>query len=111
MRRTPTSPGPGANSALKPSLSLLPARPSLVSPSIVTPRNDVPARKAGIGLRRSLGPSDRTRTYEDGPENRPAGVQRGKKRTPSAVARKLAVLLHRLWITSEVYDPLYNIRD
>jgi transposase len=25
-----------------------------------------------------------------------------------AVARKLAVLLHRLWISGEVYDPLYN---
>jgi len=24
-----------------------------------------------------------------------------------AVARKLAVLLHRLWVTGEVYDPLY----
>jgi transposase len=25
-----------------------------------------------------------------------------------AVARKLSVLLHRLWVTGEVYDPLYN---
>jgi len=25
-----------------------------------------------------------------------------------AVARKLAVLLHRLWVSGEVYDPLYN---
>jgi transposase len=25
-----------------------------------------------------------------------------------AVARKLAVLLHRLWITGEVYEPLRN---
>jgi hypothetical protein len=25
-----------------------------------------------------------------------------------AVARKLSVLLHRLWITAELYDPLYN---
>jgi transposase len=25
-----------------------------------------------------------------------------------AVARKLAVLLHRLWVTGEVYDPHYN---
>jgi hypothetical protein len=24
------------------------------------------------------------------------------------VARKLAVLLHRLWISGELYDPLYN---
>jgi hypothetical protein len=27
-----------------------------------------------------------------------------------AVARKLSVLLHRLWVTGEVYDPLYNTR-
>jgi hypothetical protein len=25
-----------------------------------------------------------------------------------AVARKLAVLLHRLWVSGELYDPLYN---
>ena len=25
-----------------------------------------------------------------------------------AVARKLSVLLHRLWVTGEIYDPLYN---
>jgi transposase len=39
-------------------------------------------------------------------------AQRGgaiaKKKAAVAVARKLAVLLHRLWITGEVYDPLYN---
>ena len=27
-----------------------------------------------------------------------------------AVARKLSVLLHRLWITGEVYEPLYYAR-
>jgi len=25
-----------------------------------------------------------------------------------AVARKLSVLLHHLWSSAEVYDPLYN---
>jgi transposase len=30
------------------------------------------------------------------------------KRAAVAVARKLAVLLHRLWVSAEVYDPLYN---
>jgi transposase len=34
--------------------------------------------------------------------------QRKKKRAVVAVARKLAVLLHRLWVTGEVYDPQYN---
>ena len=28
-----------------------------------------------------------------------------------AVARKLAVLLHRLWVTAEVYEPLRNPAD
>jgi hypothetical protein len=32
-----------------------------------------------------------------------------KKRAVVAVALKLAVLLHRLWVTSEVYEPLYGI--
>jgi len=34
------------------------------------------------------------------------GGKNGKKRAIVAVARKLAVLLHRLWLTAEVYDPL-----
>jgi transposase len=36
------------------------------------------------------------------------GGKVAKKRAVVAVARKLAVLLHRLWITGEVYDPLRN---
>jgi len=36
------------------------------------------------------------------------GGKNGKKRAVVAVARKLAVLLHRLWQTGEVYNPLYN---
>jgi hypothetical protein len=28
-----------------------------------------------------------------------------------AVARKLSVLLHRLWVTGEAYEPLYNARS
>jgi len=36
------------------------------------------------------------------------GGKNAKKRAAIAVARKLAVLLHRLWVTGEVYDPLYN---
>ena len=34
------------------------------------------------------------------------GDKRGKKRAVIAVARKLAVLLHRLWVSGEVYVPL-----
>src|SRR5215213_9946583 len=36
------------------------------------------------------------------------GGKNAKKRAAVAVARKLAVLLHRLWVTGEIYDPLYN---
>jgi transposase len=36
------------------------------------------------------------------------GGKNAKKRAVVAVARKLSVLLHRLWVTAEVYDPLYN---
>lgn len=36
------------------------------------------------------------------------GNQKRKKKAVVAVARKLAVLLHRLWVTGEVYDPQYN---
>ena len=36
------------------------------------------------------------------------GSKRGKRRALVAMARKLAVLLHRLWVTGEVYDPQYN---
>ncbi len=37
-----------------------------------------------------------------------AGGKRAKRRALVGMARKLAVLLHRLWVTEEVYDPLYN---
>ena len=39
-----------------------------------------------------------------------AGGKTAKKRAVVAVARKTAVLLHRLWATGEVYDPLRNSR-
>jgi len=36
------------------------------------------------------------------------GGKNAKKRAITAVARKLAVLLHKLWVSGEVYDPLRN---
>jgi transposase len=36
------------------------------------------------------------------------GGRSGKKRAIVATARKLAVLLHHLWVSGEVYDPLHN---
>jgi len=36
------------------------------------------------------------------------GGRSGKKRAIVATARKLAVLLHHLWVSGEVYEPLHN---
>lgn len=36
------------------------------------------------------------------------GGKNAKKRAVVAVARKLAVLMHRLWMTDDVYMPLFN---
>jgi transposase len=36
------------------------------------------------------------------------GGRNGKKRAILAVARKLAILLHHLWISCEEYEPLHN---
>jgi transposase len=38
------------------------------------------------------------------------GGKNGKKRAVIATARKLAVLLHRLWVSGEAYEPLRNRR-
>jgi transposase len=39
------------------------------------------------------------------------GGKNAKKRAAVAVARKLAVLLHRLWLRGEEYDPFYNSKQ
>jgi transposase len=39
------------------------------------------------------------------------GGKNAKKRAVVAVARKLAVLLHKLWVSGEVYEPLRNNRE
>jgi transposase len=36
------------------------------------------------------------------------GEKNAKKRAVVAVARKSAVLLHKLWVSGEVYEPLRN---
>jgi len=36
------------------------------------------------------------------------GGKRAKKKAVIAVARKLGILLHKLWVTGEVYEPLRN---
>jgi transposase len=54
-----------------------------------------------------LAPDSRLRRW--GLELCRRGGKNSKKRAVIAVARKLAVLLHKLWVTSEVYEPLYGI--
>jgi hypothetical protein len=53
----------------------------------------------------------RTATFGGGAWRWPRGGKNAKKRAVVAVARKLAVLLHKLWVTGEVYEPLHVRRD
>ena len=74
--------------------------------------------KAGDGLLRSLlvqgahcilrkgAPESDLRAWGLGKMG--SGGKRAKKRAIVGVARRLAVLLHHLWATGEVYDPHYN---
>ena len=39
------------------------------------------------------------------------GGKNAKKRAAVAVARKLAVVMHSLWVTGQVYDPFNNSQD
>ena len=39
------------------------------------------------------------------------GGRNAKKRAVIAVARKLAVLLHRLWVSGEAHEPLRNSKQ
>jgi transposase len=45
---------------------------------------------------------------KDGQKGSKKGSKATKRKAVVAIARKLAVLLHRLWVTGEVYDPQYN---
>ncbi len=54
-----------------------------------------------------LGPDSRLRRW--GLQLASRGGKNGKRRAVVAVARKLAVLLHRLWVSGEVYEPLYGL--
>ena len=56
-----------------------------------------------------LGPDSRLRRW--GLELARRGGKNAKKRAVVAVARKLAVLLHRLWVSADEYKPLYGIED
>jgi transposase len=54
-----------------------------------------------------LAPDSRLRRW--GLQLASRGGKNGKRRAVVAVARKLAVLLHRLWVTGEAYEPLYGL--
>jgi transposase len=43
-----------------------------------------------------------------GLEKQKEGGKKGKRRAIVGVARRLAVLLHHLWVSGEAYEPLYN---
>src|SRR5215207_6771360 len=55
-----------------------------------------------------FGPDSDLRRYGEKIAGR--GGKNAKKRAVVAVARKLSVLLHHLWDTGELYEPLYNAR-
>ena len=48
----------------------------------------------------------RGKVVEEGRVGTARGGKNAKKRAVVAVARKLAVLLHRLWVSGEVYEPV-----
>jgi len=56
-------------------------------------------------LRRGAPESD---LWEFGKSKMKNGGKKAKRRAVVAVARKLGVVLHHLWVTGEVYDPHYN---
>ena len=39
------------------------------------------------------------------------GGKNAKKRAVIAVARKLVILMHRIWITQEIYEPLRGVAE
>jgi transposase len=81
---------------------------------------ELPITKAGDALLRRLlvqgaqyilgafGPDTDLRRWGLDYVRRGGGAKEAKRKATVAVARKLAVLLHRLWITGEVYEPLRN---
>lgn len=78
----------------------------------ITKAGDEFGRRLLIGAAQYIlgpfGPPCDLRRHGEGIAER--GGKNAKKRAAVAVARKLAVLLHRLWITEAPYDPDYVIR-
>jgi transposase len=74
----------------------------------ITKAGDKEMRQLLVGsATTSLGRSGRTAICDASECGwRDGGGKAAKKRAVVAVARKLAVLLHRLWVTGETYEPL-----
>jgi len=76
----------------------------------ITKRGDAYVRRLLVGSAQYIlgpfGPDSDLRRY--GLRIAERGGKNAKKRAVVAVARKLAVLLHHLWITGEVYELLYQ---
>jgi transposase len=74
----------------------------------ITKTGDVMLRRLLVGSAHYIlgpfGPDTDLRRY--GLKLCERGGKNAKKRAAVAVARKLAVLLHRLWVSGEVYEPL-----
>ena len=74
----------------------------------ISKAGDTMVRKLLVGRAHSIlgrfGPDTDLRRY--GLRLCGSGGKNAKKRAAVAVARKLAVLLHRLWVSGEVYEPL-----
>jgi transposase len=51
---------------------------------------------------------DRNGIRRHGEKIASGGAKNAKKRAVVAVARKLSVLLHSLWLSAELYEPLRN---
>lgn len=79
----------------------------------ITRAGDTLARKLLVGAAQYIlgpfGPDTDLRRW--GLKLAERGGKNAKKRAVVAVARKLAVLLHRLWVTGEVYEPLRKAKQ
>jgi transposase len=75
----------------------------------ITKMGDVMVRRLLVGSAQYIlgpfGPANDLRQY--GLRLSERGGKNAKKRAVVAVARKLAVLLHHLWVSGEVYEPLH----
>ena len=73
---------------------------------ILSPRGpDTDLKRWGLKL---AGEGEKKVGGKESQSKKPKKSKKAKKRAVVAVARKLAILLHSLWVTGEVYEPLRN---